>query len=76
MTDSMNIADRCEGAEVYCARCDDSGYIETSSGGHWTGENVVTTQTICGCACGDDARDQENGTGLHAPSPRATHRRA
>jgi hypothetical protein len=52
--------------EVPCTKCHDSGYVETSSGGHWTGENIVTTQTLCDCACGDDARDQENGTGLHA----------
>lgn len=55
-------------ASDHCPKCGDSGYIETSSGGHWTGENVRVTQTLCDCPCGDDARDQENGTGLHASS--------
>ena len=51
-----------------CERCGDTGYIETSSGGHWTGENIQVKRTLCDCPCGDDARDQENGTGLHKDS--------
>lgn len=54
-----------EGVAEECDKCQDSGYIETVSGGIWTGENVSTRRELCDCHCGDDARDQENGTGLH-----------
>lgn len=50
-----------------CEKCGDSGYVEFTSGGFWTGENMSSRQELCDCACGDDARDQENRTGLHAP---------
>lgn len=41
-----------------CRECDDSGFIETSRGGHWTGEGLSVSQEFCGCPCGDDARRQ------------------
>lgn len=40
----------------YCVLCDDSGYIESYKGGVWTGQRIVTHQTICSCAVGDDVR--------------------
>jgi hypothetical protein len=51
-----------------CERCHDSGFVEMSSGGHWTGENIATSHNYCDCDCGQDARDQDNGTGLHTLS--------
>ena len=39
-----------------CPKCDDSGFIETYSGGIWTGENITTKLSFCDCICGDDAR--------------------
>lgn len=37
-----------------CAKCDDSGFVETHSGGFWTGESMKSRISICSCACGDD----------------------
>jgi hypothetical protein len=64
MTDPLTQPGMVEAQE--CDLCGDSGYIETVSGGIWTGKNITTARIFCDCACGDDARDQENGTGLHA----------
>lgn len=52
-----------------CPKCWDTGYQEFIGGGIWTGENVTSRRELCDCPCGDDARDQENGTGLHAYQP-------
>ena len=40
--------------EPPCGRCDDSGYIEISNGGHWTGEGMSFRQEVCDCLCGRD----------------------
>jgi hypothetical protein len=39
-----------------CPLCDDSGCVEISSGGIWTGEAVHSRYEICDCPCGDDVR--------------------
>lgn len=52
-----------------CDLCGDSGYREFASGGIWTGENITIRREFCDCPCGQDARDQEAGVGLHAIDP-------
>lgn len=52
-----------------CTKCDDSGFVELASGGIWTGENITTRREYCDCACGQDARDQADGVGMHAAHP-------
>lgn len=42
-------------ADEPCPKCDDSGFVEYSSGGIWTGENVTTRQEFCDCLCGQHA---------------------
>ena len=49
-----------------CSKCDDSGYQEFASGGIWTGEHITVRREFCDCACGQDARDQQAGVGMHA----------
>lgn len=41
-----------------CPWCDDSGYVETSHGGFWTGEGMSDSLAICGCIAGDDVRQE------------------
>lgn len=48
-----------------CPHCDDSGYQEFSSGGLMGGP-VKVTRKFCDCSCGQDARDQAAGVGMHA----------
>lgn len=55
--------------EEGCPKCWDTGYVEMVGGGIWTGKNITTSRTLCDCPCGDDARDQENGVGMHATQP-------
>lgn len=43
------------GERENCPDCDDSGWVETVSGGLWEG-NGRSRLTICDCICGDDVR--------------------
>ena len=41
-----------------CPQCDDSGYVETHHGGHWTGEGMRSSYRICTCICGQALADE------------------
>lgn len=45
-----------------CPDCDDSGYVETSHGGFWIGENMSFSHSICDCICGEDVRREQSLT--------------
>lgn len=47
-----------------CEKCDDSGWIETTGGGIWTGEGVTTRRTPCDCICGQDVQREQAAAAL------------
>lgn len=48
----------CNGAcfDIECEHCADSGYVERTSGGVWTGESIKSELSFCECPVGQDAR--------------------